>query len=112
MHLLGPCWRLAIVKAIESCQTYVAEVLHLIYKKHPASVGGSEKVDFAFLLNFDSIEELVSAVVEQKVQALSYKSMADLETYVQKVHGFSLFANDDQEQHASWLVEIRNLHSL
>ena len=98
-----------LVKAIEVCQTYIAEVLQLIYKKHPASLGGSEKVEFAFVLGFDSIEKLVSAVVEQRVQALSYKSMADLDAYVQKVSGFSLFVNEDQRQHASWLVEVRNL---
>ncbi len=100
---------LVLVRAIESCQTYIAEVLRLIYEKHPASAGDLEKVGFDFVLSFDSIEELVSAGIEQKVHVLSNKSMADLDTYVQKVHGFSLFATDDQRQHASWLIAIRNL---
>jgi hypothetical protein len=100
---------LVLIRAIDACQTYVAEALQLVYKKYPAAIGGSEQVDFGLVLRFDSIEELVTAVVEQKVHDLSYKSMGDLDTYVEKAHGFSLFVNDDQRQRASRLVDIRNV---
>ena len=61
------------------------------------------------VLRFDTMEELISYLAEQRVTSLTYKSLGELSDYLRRRLGFEMFASDEDRSRASALVELRNL---
>lgn len=100
---------MCVTRAIDSCLAYVSSVLQLIHRQHPEALKSKEKIELDYILQFGSMDELVRALVERKVHALSYRSLTDLDEYLSERLGLSLFSNEDQRVRAVLLVDVRNL---
>jgi hypothetical protein len=61
------------------------------------------------VLQHSSIDELVEAMAERKVDRLSYSGLTDLDGFVRETLGFALFDNDEDRKAAVVAVERRNL---
>jgi hypothetical protein len=96
-------------RAVDSCLTYISNVLQLIYRCQPGTMKSKEKIEIDWALQFDSIEELIYALAERKVHELSYRSLTDLDDYLMTQHGISLFSEKGHRSRAGQLVGIRNL---
>ena len=66
-----------------------------------------ERLDF--ILQYQSMDELRTAIAEKKVERLAYLGLRDLAAHMQSNMGFSLFPSDAQLEQAALLVEYRNL---
>ncbi len=102
-------FEMCLTRAVDICITYISNILRLVFERFPEALKTEDKVKVSFVLQFSSMDDLVTELVEQKVQDLSYRSLEDLDEHLVKTLKISLFANSEQRQRAIWLVSIRNL---
>lgn len=105
----GAIFEMCLSRAVDRSLTYISNALHCVFRKHPEAAQAKETVDITFVLGFDTIGDLVDSLIERRVHELSYRSLNDLDAYFQKSMKFSLFASDEQRNHAVRLVAERNL---
>jgi hypothetical protein len=102
-------FKMCLVRAVDSALAYMSAVLELIYHQYPGALRSKERVDVDYVLQFNSAEDLLHALIERKVHGLSFRSLTDLDEYVSQNLGLSLFANKEQRARAVRLVDVRNL---
>jgi hypothetical protein len=100
---------MCLCRAVDLSLTYVSSALRLVYLRQPRALRSSEKVDVNFILQYASMDELVLALLDRKVRALSFQSLSDLDAEVSRRLGLPLFADDCQRDRAVRLVLLRNL---
>jgi hypothetical protein len=89
--------------------TYISQLLALVFRTRPETLRskGTEKLDF--ILQYTSMDDLVAAIAEKRVNDLSYKGIDDLAEYLQDQIGFVLFDSSENSDRAKYLIEVRNL---
>jgi hypothetical protein len=98
-----------ITRSIDNYLTYVAELLALVFRTRPEALRSREQVRLDFVLQHQSMGDLLEALTERRVERLSRSGLSELNTGLASDLGFALF--DDQEDliRASKYVELRNL---
>ena len=98
-----------LCRAVDGYLLYIAELLSLIYEKHPNTLKSDDKITFQFVLQHQTMEELIRALVEHRVHQLAYKGMRELNAYIVKGLGLELYGMDEQMDNAIRIIETRNL---
>jgi hypothetical protein len=93
---------------VDKFLNYVTDLLTLLYVVRPETLKSNETERLDFILEYTSMQELISAIAEKKVNELAFKSLKDLTDYLSK-RGFELFSSDSDKQYVSKLVEVRNI---
>jgi len=110
---LGVFYRLmtemALSRAVDSYLTYLTELLSLIFRASPESLRSSEEVKLDFVLAHTTRAGLISALIDRKVNQLSYQGMRSLSQFLSRKLGFDLFQDEESLERAVLLIEIRNL---
>jgi hypothetical protein len=108
-------------RAVDNFLMFLTELLSLAYRTRPAMLLSrlrdvesgrgreQESVPLELVLEHGSLEELVEALVERRVTALAYRSVRDLQTYLDSQLGLTLFDAEADLARAVELVEQRNL---
>jgi hypothetical protein len=96
-------------RSVDNFLTYVSELLTLVFRTRPETMrsGDSEKLDY--ILQFQSMDDLVAAIAEKRVNDLSYEGIGKLSKYLEDRIGLELFTRQDDLERARYLVELRNL---
>ncbi len=102
-------FELTFCRSIDNFLTYVSESLTSIFEKRPEMLKSSDVMTVEEIFSYPTRDELLSALIEKKVLALSFKGMKDLNDYLRKTVGFELFPKAEHLQHAIVLIEKRNL---
>lgn len=100
---------LLLTKTIDNFQTFITELLTLVYRKFPRMIESSEKITFEEVLEQNEIGNLIHLIVEKKVMELSYKGLGDLNSYLKKKLDFSLITNDSDLRFLFLKYQERNL---
>lgn len=100
---------MCLCRAADLSLTYISSVLRLVYLRQPNALRSSENVDINFILQYASMDELVLALLDRRVRALSFQSLSDLDADLSRKLGMPLFADDNQRNQAVYLVALRNL---
>jgi hypothetical protein len=98
-----------LVRICENFLVYVSDLLALIFITRPETLRSNEQVRLDFLLEYHSMEELVAALADRRVNALSYRGMREIAKDVQQRLGFEIFADEESLDHAIRIIEMRNL---
>ncbi len=98
-----------ICRVVDNFLSFVSDLLALIYKVRPEMLRSSEQERIDFVLRFESMDELRSALAEKRVERLAYLGLRDLAEHLKSQMGFDLFPVTDQLDRAAMLVEYRNL---
>ncbi len=110
---LGMYYRLmtemALSRAVDSYLTYLSELLSLIFRASPGSLRSSEEVKLDFVLAHPTRAGLIKAIIDRKVNQLSYQGMRSLSEFLSRRLGFELFQDKHSLERAVLLVEVRNL---
>lgn len=93
---------------VDSFLKYIVDLLFLILTQKKEMLRSSETLTWEQALQYDSVDELVQGLAEEKVYKLSYKSFADLNKYMSD-RGLPLAESDTAREFAQALIEIRNL---
>ena len=99
-----------LARLVDNFLTYLSEVLNVIFRCQPNLLRGSDdgyKLDF--ILNHQTMDELVARIAEGKVENLSRQSMRNLSEYFKKTLKVEVFRNEDELKDGIMLNEVRNL---
>jgi hypothetical protein len=88
---------------------FLTEALSALYAFKPEMIRSNEKVTVEFILNHDSMPELVNSLIERKVTALAYESTKSLAQYFENTLKLPLFTSDEEFETAIIAIEVRNL---
>ena len=102
-------FRMVFCTEVDNYLAYLSDVMSLIFKTNPNTLKSGEQVSTEFILGFDSLEELVDALAEKRVDSLSYQGLDDLCNYFDERLGFKLFENIEYKSNAIRIIETRNL---
>ncbi len=97
-----------LIRHIDNFLNYLSELLSEIFTQRPDTLSSSEQVEVSEVLRHDTIEDLVKALAERKVEKLSYNSFSELSEFFQKRFKIELF-EEDLHPLIIEAIEIRNL---
>jgi len=80
----GLMYEMALCRAVDGYLTYLTELLAIIFKTRPEILRSSDQVTLDFVLGHPTLPRLVSALVERKVNQLSYQGTRDLARFLEK----------------------------
>jgi hypothetical protein len=80
-----------------------------VFSCKPETLRSNEKVDIAFVLQHQSMDDLLASLVERKVLDLSFKGLSGVAQYFEDRLGVPLAETEDQLRTAILATEIRNL---
>jgi hypothetical protein len=98
-----------LTKTVDNFLTYISDLLATIYKNNPAMLRSAEQERLDFILQHPTMDELLSAIAERKVERLAYRGLKDLDGYVHSQMSFRLFPVEVELNEAAIIVERRNL---
>ena len=101
--------QMMICRAVDNYLTYVSELMALVFTSRPETLKTRDSVRIDVLLEYGTMEELVSGLAEKRVNDLSYRGMRDLSDYLAERLGFPLFQDPVQLERAVRVIEVRNL---
>lgn len=93
---------------VDKFLNYITDLLTLIYIVRPEIMKSKEQERLDFILGYTSMQELIAAIAEKKINDLAYKSFKDVSDFLAD-KGFKLFNNADDSHYASKIVEMRNI---
>lgn len=101
-----------LARSVDDFLTYVSDLLALVFATRPQAMSTSEaerseRLDF--ILQFQSMGDLISAIAEKRVQDLSYQGVRQLTDYLSRRLDFALFSDQESLSQVEVLVEMRNL---
>jgi hypothetical protein len=100
---------MSLCRAVDNYLTYLTDLLSLVFRTRPESLRSGEEVSLDFVLAHNTRAGLIKALVDRKVNQLSFQGMRSLSEYLFKKLGFALFQNQEDLDRAILLVEMRNL---
>jgi hypothetical protein len=103
--------QMMLCRMVDSYLTYVSDLLTIIFQTRPEMLKSNEKVPIEFILEHGSMNELLHALVEEKVHKLSYKGFRELNEYMFEQYGLLLVEEGDPFTALLILIEVRNLLS-
>ncbi|MDR8394444.1 hypothetical protein NC796_25080 [Aliifodinibius sp. S!AR15-10] len=96
-------------RAVDNFITYLKDLLAEIVNSKPEILKSKEKESRDFILSFDSLDDLKSAIAEKKIETLFYGGIKDIVDFFNNTLGFELFSDQQQFEKAQLSTKLRNL---
>lgn len=96
-------------RGVDNFLQYVSDLLRLIFVQRPEALRTSETIKVEEALRHQSMDELIVALTERRVERLAYLSINDLADDLEKSLGLCLFDNPDDVRMATRIVANRNV---
>lgn len=100
---------LVTVRSVDSYLCYITEIIKLIHESTPELLSSDHKISYREIMEIYDLEEILDYMIERRVTDLAFKGIRQLNIELRKLHGFSLFAEDEDIAVVNRLIEIRNL---
>ena len=100
---------LIFVHTLDNFTTYFKEILSEVVKKNPLILKSKESESLEFILDFDSMDELVKAITTKKIEKLFYKGIEDIDKFFDDRLGIKIFKNKEKKNDINFLIKQRNL---
>jgi hypothetical protein len=100
---------MVLSRVVDSYLAYLAELTVLLAVNNPRALGPGEGVPLELLVEHDSVDEVVDALVRDRVFQLAASGLDALEGWVADRFGLALFVEDAVRDRVARLVDIRNL---
>lgn len=105
-----PLLEMLLSRGVDNYLAYVSDLLASIFTIRPDTLKSeNEKVSLELVLSHTSMDTLVQALAERRVDQLSFKGMRKLSTYLSNQLAFDLFDTKDTAEAIVEIVEIRNI---
>lgn len=101
--------QMLLARGVDNYLIYLSELLALIFRTKPKMLKSGEMVTYEMILQYDTMDELIAGLVEERVNALSFKGLGPLIDDISKRFGFNLFDQVDDRERAIRLVDLRNI---
>jgi hypothetical protein len=102
--------QMTFCRGVDSFLVYVTNLLTMIFEARPEILKSKQQtVSVDFVLEHLAAEDLIQALVERKVNELSYLGMKDVADFFQRKLHLPLFAEEADLIKATIYVDMRNL---
>ena len=99
---------LTLCKEVNNFLAYLTELLTSVFIARPEALRSSDKVRIDEVLQFSTVDDIVSYLAERRVLELAYGNIADLAAHFEKV-GLELFLESEETKAATRIIQARNL---
>lgn len=96
-------------RTIDSFLAYLKDLLAEVISVKPQMLRSNETERLDFILSFDDIAELRSALAERKIERLFYGGFGDIAEFYENRIGVKLFESDNDFEKVLLMTRIRNL---
>ncbi len=103
-----PFLQMFICRFVDQFSTYLSEVIREVLHSRPEILRSGEQVRVDYVLQFSSVEELTTNLIDRKVADLSYRGFVELEKWFADQLGLSLVDRKDARNDLIEVIETRN----
>ena len=96
---------------VDAYLSFISTMIQSVLARVPDAMRSSETIRVEEILDFSSKSELVSYLVERKVNSLSYGGLNAIEKYLQSNLGVSLYRDEKSRLDVLFVIEVRNINS-
>ncbi|MDQ3686595.1 MAG: hypothetical protein M3430_13505 [Acidobacteriota bacterium] len=82
---------LVLCRSIDNYLVYLSQLLALIFRTKPETLKSGEQERLDFILKHSSMDDLIGALAEKRVDKLAYMGMRDLARYFEEKLGLNCF---------------------
>ena len=100
---------LILCRAVDGFLKYIADLMALVFVSRPETMKSAETVRLDFILENETMDDLIGALADKRVNDLAYKGMRELSSYLSDRLGLRLFDSPGDLERAAEIIEIRNL---
>ena len=100
---------MAYARIADNALCYFKEIIAEVVIKRPELLKSKEKETLEFIFSFDTMESLINAISEKKVNELFYGGVEDIKNYFNTRLGIKMFHNETEEKNFNQFVKQRNL---
>lgn len=104
--LLG---EMVFCQGVNSFQTYLANLMTLIYEKYPKKLSSNKQMTYQFCIEHHMAGDLIAALADKTATELTHQRLDDLAKHFEKKLDLPLFTTKDHSTNATLCVDIRNL---
>ena len=87
--------QMTMCRIIDNFLSYLKDILTEVVILKPEILKSKDTEKLEFILGFDNMADLISAIVEKKIEDLSYRSFTDITTYFEQKLGISPLIDGD-----------------
>lgn len=99
------------IRSVDNFLSYLSEIIQGAIRRQPKILMSEETVKVEDILRFSRYSDLVSYLVDKKINELSYSSISDVEKFVRKRTGISMFETDEERTLLIFSIELRNIYT-
>lgn len=98
-----------LTRLVDNFQVFVVDIIRAVLHEKPEILKSrQQQVSVEYVLEFDSVEDLVQDLIEGKVNNLAYEGFRDLQEWCDG-KGIPLLVPDDETAQIESLIALRNL---
>ena len=101
--------RMMYIRAIDNFTTYFKDVLAEIVIKKPQILKSKDQERLDFILEHDTMENLLKSISEKKITELFYSGFTDIQKYFNDRLGIKMFEDEIRTAEINLLIKQRNL---
>jgi len=98
-----------VLSATNSFLCYFSEIIQSAIAKRPEILSSSQSIRLEELMSFKRYSDVVTYLVDKRVNELSYGGMLKMEEYMRERLGINSFHSEDQKNLLLIYVELRNI---
>jgi hypothetical protein len=101
--------QMAYSRSIDNFISYFKDILAEVVIKKPQILKSKDQERLDFILNHNSMEDLLKSISERKIEELFYKGIIDIEKFFDERLGIRIFKDDETKGTINRLIKQRNL---
>ncbi len=98
-----------LCRGIDNYLCYLSELLFELFRIRPETLKSGERLKTQDVLSHSTMEDLIHALAERRVQRLAYAGLRELAAYADERLGIPLFDDEHSLARAVRIVELRNI---
>jgi hypothetical protein len=95
---------------VSAFQRYFSSIVQAAALKQPLLLASSQQIRVDDILRFSRHRDLVSFIVDRKVNELAYGGLIDLEKFFSERLGVRMFDSNDERERLRLFIEARNIN--
>lgn len=97
------------VNTIDNFTTYFKDILAEVVLTKPQILKSQESEKIDFILEHESMDDLINAIANKKIEELFYKGIEDIDKFFKSRLGIDIFKTDDEREAINFFIKQRNL---
>lgn len=99
------------IRAADNFICYLSEIIQSAMRKKPELLKSNEQVRIEDILRFSNQRDLISFLVDRKLNELTYGGIREIEKFLEDRTGITLVSNDEERATLSFAIELRNIYT-